>query len=264
MKDTILIEKFLSDELDLSKKEINLYLNLVKYGSLTILELSEITGINRATTHINVENLAQKGLITQIKKGRGSRRLIMAEPPEKISMIFKERKAKLESAENQLGFIAKEISSLKQEYKPSGGMEIRRYEGKDEVKLIYNDVLKAKEIRAYVNYEKLSKIFPSNTFKFLDTHRKNANMQIWEIMEDSIKAQEYAKMMPKERYFFRFATDSLKLAAIDYILFDGKIAIIELSSNAGISGIIIENENFYKNAKAIYKFVWGCLPIHNK
>ena len=112
MEKILEIEKFLTEELDLSKKEIAIYLSLLKHGPMTVLELSEVTGINRATTHVNVDYLSKKNLVTQVKKGRGSRRMIMAEPLEKLPLIFKERKAKLEVAENQLGFIIKELSGL--------------------------------------------------------------------------------------------------------------------------------------------------------
>lgn len=264
MEKSVFLEKFLADELGLSSKEITLYINLMQYGALTILELSEISGINRATTHVNVENLTQKGLVTQVKKGRGSRRIIMAEPPEKLFAIFQERKTKLETATSKLNIITQELSSLKKEYRLNSGMEVRRYSGKNEVNLIYDSVLKAKEIRAYVNCKELSKAFPVNTIKFLETHKKRPDMHIWEILEDSKAARTYAKEMPAERYYVRLTTKNLDLASIDYIIFDGKIAVVELSSTTTVSGVVIENHNFHENAKAIHKFVWDSLPPYTR
>jgi sugar-specific transcriptional regulator TrmB len=256
MENIFLIEKFLTDELNLSAKEVALYLNLVKYGGVSILELSEISGINRATTHVNVENLTQKGLVTQIKKGRGSRRLITAEPPEKLPVIFKERKAKLEAAENQLGFIIQEISNLKRESRQSDGMEIRRYSGKEEVKLIYDDVLKANEIRTYANTANIIEILPHNIQKFIDAHRKNHDMYVWEIMQDTDINREYAKKMIPERFFYLPITENLMFPPVDYLIFDKKIAVID-ALNGRVNGIVIENEGFYEISKAIHKFVWN-------
>lgn len=260
MESTYVIEKFLTNELDLSKKEINLYLNLVKYGARTILELAELSGINRATTHVNVENLTQKGLATQVKKGRGSRRLIMAEPPEKLSVIFKARKARVEAAEQQLDFITKEIVALKKEYKVSENIDVHQYKGKAEVKLIYNEVLQSKEIRSYVNCNEVTKIFPTNIMKFIEAYKKSPHMQILEIMDDSNEARQYVKQVTAERYHCRLTTKLLNLAAIDYLVYDGKVAIVEFDSIEGVRGIVVENENFYKNAKAIHQFVWQFLP----
>lgn len=264
MEKNLILESFLANELDLSKKEITIYLALVKFGPNTIQDLAELSNINRVTTHNNVENLTQKGLVTQLKKGRGSRRLIMAEPPEKLSVIFKERQAKIIAAEQQLDLITKELSNLKAEYKQSSGMEIKHYEGKNEVKLIYDDVLKAKEIRSYLNYKELIKIFPANPIKFIEAQKKRPDMQMWEILEDSKEAREYADMTNFHNYYCKLATQKLNLASFDYIMFDGKIAAIDLSEGKNVNGIVIENENFYNNAVAIHKFDWQLLPDYKR
>ncbi|MHA1492050.1 MAG: helix-turn-helix domain-containing protein [Promethearchaeota archaeon] len=258
MEDIVLVEKFLADELSLSKKEVGLYLNLIKYGPSTILELSEITGINRATTHVNIENLTQKGLVTQMRKGRGSRRLIMAEPIEKLPIIFKERKMRIETAENQLPFITDNLANLKKEHRSGDSMEIRRYTGKDEVKLIYNEVLKTNELRTYANPNEIIKVFPANSLKFAEAHKKNKNMRVWEIMGDSKETREYIKLMDKERFFYRLAIEKLILPSMDYLIFDGKIAMVEASQGL-VSGVLIENSNFYKASVSIHKFVWNYL-----
>lgn len=258
MSNHILIEKFLSEELNLSKKEIILYLNLIKYGATTVLELSEISGMNRVTTHANIEKLNKKGLVTQVKKGRGSRRLIMSEPIDKLTVILKERKAKIEAAENQLTSVMHELASIKKENRQNSIMEIRRYTGKEEVKLIYDEMLEAKEIRTYANTDELLKIFPGNIHKFIDAHRKNHDMCIWEIMENSKETQDYVKQMDPKRFFYKLTTKKLSLPTVDYSIFDGKVAMITISNNI-VSGVVIENLNFYKSAEIIHQFIWDTL-----
>jgi hypothetical protein len=215
--------------------------------------------MNRVTAHVNIENLTQKGLVTQVRKGRGSRRLIMAEPVEKLSVIFKERKARIESAENQLSLVMSELSGLKKEHRHNDAVEVRRYTGKNEVKLIYDEVLQAKEVRTYANTTELLKIFPGNIHKFVDAHRKSKTMCIWEIMEDSEETQTYIQQMDPKRFFYKLAIKKLALPSIDCLVFDGKIAMIEVSRGL-VSGVLIENPNFYESYKAIHKFVWDCLP----
>lgn len=261
MEKIFAVEKFLAEELNLSRKEIALYINLVKHeDGLTILKLAELSGVNRATTHVNIENLTQKGLVTQIKKGRGSKRVVLSEPPEKLAVIFKERKAKIEAAEDQLDFITGAIKELKQEQQQGKLMDIRRYNGYEEIKLIYEDVLKAREIRSYLNYKELIKVFPANTMKFLEAQEKHPDLRMWEIMEDSKEAREYAKRTHAERYFCKLTSQKLDLDSLDYMLFDGKIAIIDLAEGENINGVIIENETFYNSARSIHKFVWQLLP----
>lgn len=262
MQNNIDLKKFLLEEFGLSANETNIYIALLKNGHSTVLELAEYTGINRATTHVNIESLTQKRLVTQIKKGQGSRRSIMAEPPEKLHALLKEQKAKIEAAEQQLPKIIADLSNLKEsaQKNSNSGMEIRYYKGKNEVRFIYEEVLKANEIRTYANTAGLLKIFPINTQKFIAAHKKNPKMRIWEIMEDSNETREYIKQMSPDRFFCRLITKHLPLPpTTDYLIFDGKVAIIEAPQDI-ISGLLIENANFYASSVAIHKFVWSYLP----
>jgi len=63
----------------------------------------------------------------------------MAEPLEKLALILKNKKTKLEAAEERLSQITQELLALKEESLPGKTIEVRRYRGKDEVRLIYDD-----------------------------------------------------------------------------------------------------------------------------
>lgn len=252
------IEKFLSEKFELSKNEIDLYIALLKSGHSTILELSEFTGINRATTHINIENLTKKRLITQIKRGQGSRRSIVAEPPEKLHSLLQEKKSQIEEAEQQLPTIISGLFDLKKNVSKKSGMEIRYYKDKNEVRFIYDEALKAKEFRAYLNCKKLMEFFPMNIAKFDDASKKRPNMSIWEIMQDSPEARAYAEMMTTSKFHCRLVPKNINLELMDYMIFDGKVAIVDLKENV-LNGIVISNEDYYRNAKAIHKFIWQFL-----
>jgi len=54
----------------------------------------------------------------------------------------------------------------------------------------------------------------------------------------------------------------LNLASIDYLIYDGKVAMIDAAK--GIGGIVIENDSFYQDAKAIHQFIWQFLPSYEK
>ncbi len=260
MKDKCILESFLKEEFELSQKEVTLYINLLKYGQLTIFELAKASEMNRSTTHVNVDSLIQKGLAAQLSKGRGSRRYIIPEPVEKLELLLKNKKAKLNAAENRFPDVMKKLRILKNTNHTNKNMEIRRYRGINEVKLIYDEVLEAKEIRSYLNYQELIKVFPANTANFLETHRKRNEMLMWEIMENSVEAREYASKTHPDRYYCKLTTQKLNLTSLDYILFDGKIAIIDLAKGIDVSGLVFENITFYENAKSIHKFIWQLLP----
>ena len=263
MKDKFLAKTLLEEEFGLSKNEIAIYLNLVKYGDSTILELANNSGMNRSTVHVNVESLLKKGLATQIKKTRGLRRLILAEPIEKLALILKNKKAKIETAEGHLLTLSKQLREFKKENISGGNIEIRRYSGKEEVKLIYDDVLRSDEIRSYViSADIITKYFPENVNKFIEAHKKNKKMQVWEIMEDSKITRAFIHQVLPERYHCRLTPKQLNLDSIDYLIYDGKVAMIDAAK--GIGGIVIENDSFYQDAKAIHQFIWQFLPSYEK
>ena len=254
------IERFLSEEFGLSQNEVTLFLGLLKHGPSTVIEASIYTNMNRATVHMNVEYLTKKGLVTQTKKGRGSKRLIVAEPPERLGMVLEQKKVKILNAEKQLPNLIKEIYKEIPTALENTDVDIRYYKGINELSFLYDEVQNAKEIRAYVNCQELANVFPNNVDNFISKHKERSDMEVWEIMEDSITSRDYASKMPNERYFCRLAPPDMNLSVIDYMIFDGKVGIVELKGDP--TGMIIYNESYYQNAKAIFEFVWQFLKPH--
>ncbi|MBN1374016.1 hypothetical protein JW962_01635 [Candidatus Dojkabacteria bacterium] len=258
MADIKQIRSFLLNEFGLSDTETVIYLGLLQKGISTVLEISRYTGVNRATVHLNIENLRQKGLVTQTKQGRGKRRQIIAEPPERLGDILAQRRLELETTKKNYDTMLSDLKALIPRVDENTSAEIKYYEGNQEVSYIYDEALKANEFRAYVNASELAKYFPANVPDFLERHKARTEMQIWEIMEMTPESIEYAKKMPKERYFYKFIPKGTSLSVIDYMIFDSKVAIVNLDRNT--SGLIIQNHNLYENAKEVFKLMWGMLP----
>ncbi|MBN1684285.1 MAG: winged helix-turn-helix transcriptional regulator [Gammaproteobacteria bacterium] len=253
------IYEFLTKKFELSDKEVELYLYLLKNSPTTVLEAAEATGIKRPTVHANLETLLQKNLIKQVHKGQGSRRALFAEPPEKLAILMEQKKSELALAEKQLPSIIEKLSGLVKETQESNtnNMEVRYYHGKNEVRFIYEEASKAKEFRAYLNCKKLSNAFPNNPNKFIEVLEAREDMQMWEIVEDSLEARDYALKMPQTRYHCRIAPSEANLSVIDYMMFDDNVAIVNF--NSSINGIMISDSNVYQNNKAIFEFIWRVL-----
>lgn len=242
-------------KLGLTELETKVYLGLLKTGPSTVLRLSRQIGVKRATTHGNIESLIEKGLITQTKTGK--RRKLVPEPLDRINFILEQKKWDLKKLEEKLPIISDEI---KKEFpitsKPLK-VETKYFEGKKAVKHIYEDVLTAQEIRSYVNAVEIAKAFPENMDVFIKTHNQRKDMKIWEILTKSVKIREYAQQMAKGRYYYKFVPKELTFSVIDYLIYDGKVAIVTARDN--ITGLIIQNVDYYENAKLIFNFVWQVL-----
>lgn len=50
----------------------------------------------------------------------------------------------------------------------------------------------------------------------------------------------------------------MKLTAEDIIIFDGKVAIINVRDK--ITGVVIHNIDYYNNSKELFDYIWNTLP----
>lgn len=252
------IDEYLK-KLGLSEIEAKIYLGLLSHGPSTVKELAEYTDLNRVTTHFQVNNLINKGLAVQLKKT--ARRKIAAESPDKlIYLIEQQEKEILQLKYGFPDFLKTVNNGIPHSTSKDEDIEVKYYKGKTGVQLIYDDVLNANELRSYVNALEIAKVFPNNMNNFIKIHNARRDMKIWEIMNQSEKVESYAKSMGNNRYYYKFIPPTLNLSVVDYLIYDGKVAIVNIRENP--TGMIIINKDYYENAKAIFNFVWSMLPDH--
>lgn len=243
-------------ELGLTEIEALVYQGLLETGPTTVMDLAEHAGIKRITAHFNIENLIKKGLVTQ--SVQGSRRQILAELPNKLEYLIEQQLDKAKNISNKFPDFLKTVETMYPKLHTKKEVAIKYYEGKQAVMHIYEEALKAKEFRAYVTNKELLKVFPINHDLFVNTFKKRKEMQIWEIMDDSPEARLYInKMQQENRFHYKFIPKDVNLSIIDYMIFDGKVAIVNFERK--VTGILISNERYYNNAKALYGFVWQML-----
>lgn len=246
------IKNYLMD-FGLTEKEVKLYLALLKTGPNTIMNLARETGIKRSTTHNNVEELIKKGLVSQTNYGE--RRMVVAEDPGKLSFLLEQKKWDMKKLEDNMTEIVGMIKQSVPENADNAPVEVKYYEGSKGVKLIYEDALSSKELRSYVNLEIVSKVFPENSDMFVNAQKRNTELKIWEIIDSSQKSKELASTFSQsDKYFYKFTKPGISLTAADVLIFDNKVAIVNVKEKT--SGFVITNSDYYENSKAIFDFVW--------
>ena len=156
--------------------------------------------------------------------------------------------------------IVKSIYDIVPGSKETTKVEVKYYEGTNGVKLIYSEALKSKEIRSYVNMEKVIEHLPDNGDLFLEAQKKNKELKMWEIAEDSETSRKLRSEFSKTpNYNFKIAPESLSITAVDVLMFDDKVCIISLGEDSRISGTMIANEHYYNHMRAIFDFVWSTM-----
>jgi sugar-specific transcriptional regulator TrmB len=250
------------EHLDLLEGEAKIYLKLLETGPLSIRELARTTGIKRPTAYMYIDQLAEKGLVVKLVKG--SRAQVAANQPEEILPELVAQKVQFgKKIEDALPQILDTIHTTFPQKKAIGEAEIKYYKGKKGVKRIYEDMFKSKELRSYFNIEITVDAFPENGDLFREALKNNKTIKMFEILEDSSAskkevAQFQSNNANHERYFYKFLPRGVSLSAADVLIYDGKVAIINVSKQ--ITGVILQNTDYYNNSKELFDLIWKVLP----
>jgi sugar-specific transcriptional regulator TrmB len=250
------IKNFLLD-FGLTDKEVNAYLTLLKTGPNTIMNLARETGIKRSTTHNTVEELIKKGLVSQTNYGE--RRMVVAEDPKKLDFLMEQKKWEMKKLEDNLPDIVKSIYDAVPKAKENAKVSTRFYEGKEGALLIYKEAFNSKELRSYVNLSAVYEVFPENSEIYLASQKKNPSLEVKEIVDNSKESIKIAENFTNSTNFkFKLSPGSMNLSAIDVLIYDDNVALINFKES--IFCTVIDNKDYYENAKNIFDFVWNLIP----
>lgn len=248
--------KELLGKFDFSNMEAEIYTTLLYEGPFTLTELSQVLGTNRVTLHFNLKELLSKKII--FYKYKGKKRFIHAYPLNFLENILEQKREKLDEVEHNASKMILELQKKSPLMLPSQTFQVKYYQGRQSVKQIYDEILKAKEVRAFVSDE-LDHYFPENMELFITVHNKRNDFYIWEIMNDNPINEAYARKMNPKRYWYKLVPGKLNI--IDYIIYDGKIMYVDAESKEpdSVMAFVIDNINIYNNAKLLFDFIWNAL-----
>lgn len=243
-------------EYGLSPAESLIYMNLLQSGTSTVLELSRKTKLNRSTVHLNVTSLISLGLVTQMQ--RGNKRVIIAEPPEKITYLLDQEKSKLERKTNNLQNVITTIYDDIDNVKENTTAQVKYYEGVKAVQRVYDDILTSKEVSAYVSPEQIWEKLPDNYYSFPKALAKGLKLRdiVSKDKHYELFVDTYTNM---EGIEFKFLPENSKLQSMDYLIYRDSIAIIQPTQKNNISAIVINNKGLSLNSRILFDVMWEIL-----
>lgn len=125
-------------ELGLSNIQSTLYLTSLKYGILSVLELSKITKINRQQIYTEAEKLIDLGIYELTRKQ--GRKYVPANP-NKLTVIGKKQIKEIENTLMRLSIILPELESIS--VKKKNEVTIRYFESLPKIRQAYEEELEA-------------------------------------------------------------------------------------------------------------------------
>ncbi len=239
------------EELGLSEIEAVLYQGLLETGPTTVMELSEHTSIKRITTHFNINNLIEKGLVAQTI--HGARRQIIAEPPERLEYLIEKKVEQVNRLKNKFNDVLQVIQQNSSDSKSLEDVVIKYYEGKKGVQSIYEEMVKASEVHSFINLDKYYDVFPNTENMFWDAFNNNPKRRVWDIAMDSPLARRIAK--GHKHYYCKLIKNSKFFSGFDILIYNNKVAINQLEVDNTI-GLIISSQFLFLSMRSLHQAMW--------
>jgi sugar-specific transcriptional regulator TrmB len=236
-------------QLNISEKEIATYISLLENGSASILDISKSTGINRVTTYAAIEELKEKGLVAETRKGK--RKLFVAEDPDGLLGLVNEKRERLASEEKMLAKIIPSLKALNisQPNKP----QIKFFEGKEGITRIFDEyVLNTSEAINCGSYETAVKALTKDSEKKYFENIKSKKMFYRMILEDTALNREFAELA-RSACHVKFLPVGQKIAADIVIAGSSNTALISYDR---LTATLVEDRSIAQAIKMYLDFMW--------
>ncbi len=251
------------EQLSLTPLEIKIYLALLEEGSMSAPSIIKRLRVHRTSVYPPLDALFAKGLIS--KEASGKQVFFTITEPDKSLRVLLDRtvtqkqKALTDMEANFSSFI-KQLPHVPSKTTVETEAETKFYKGKAGVKTIYEEALNAHELRSYVNFEILRKAFPENETLFPEALQRNKQLKIYEFLEDTVPSRKILEEFidankSQDRYFYKFLPQEIKLSSVDTLIYDGKVAIINVQQQ--LTGVVLQNRDYFNNSKVLFDLMWN-------
>lgn len=123
-----------------NSRESSIYMKCLQLGACSVQELSRTMKMNRVTVHSAVEQMLEKGLLFESRKGK--RRLIVAEEPVSLLRLLSKKEQEITRARGNMEHILRLLVSL--QATDQSVPTVKLYEGADGFKKMLEETLSAR------------------------------------------------------------------------------------------------------------------------
>lgn len=244
----------------LTKNEASIYLDCYQHGISSVQQVAQRLSLNRITVHSAVEQLLEKGFISETREGR--RRRILCEPPDVLYQSIAEREQKLRQTKIEVDHFVSLLSSIPK--LSTGSPEVRFYRGVDGLKRLLEETLEAEDlVRVYIDIEQFVSLLTADYL--VDYYRRRASRRIRSrlIWPDCPFAREI--MGRQDPYLMDIRLNkNFEQARVGTFSWNNKMGIKTLSQD-NLTCTIIESKefaDFYQNV--LFDPLWESMPKKNK
>jgi len=239
-------------QLNLTEKEVATYVVLLEQGALPIQDIARNTGINRVTTYAAIDDLKAKGLISESRKGK--RKLFVAENPENLENILREKRDGLKREENVLQNIvlpSLRAININQENKP----QIKFFDGLEGIYKVYDDyILNNPDVIGCGSYDSVMKVSSWKVEEEYIKKMRRVKILFRGILEDTETNRKFDEISRGVMHN-KFLPVGEKVSA-DILVFGSMVALISYEKK---SATLIEDESIAESIRMYLNFMWDRL-----
>ncbi|MBT6774136.1 TrmB family transcriptional regulator [Candidatus Woesearchaeota archaeon] len=224
--------------LNLSDKEINVYLSLLMLGQSSVNNIAKKANLNRISTYDLLKALLERGFVSYVIKS--GVRYFEAVEPSKFLDNLKEKQEKIKAVLPELEAIKSTLTK-----KP----QIEMYEEIKGLKSIFNDILKENKETWFIGDPKM---LDSLKFYFPHFINQKRKQKIFSkvITHDNKAMREYKA--PKKFMEMRFIKEKIEMTKIIY---GNKIAFLTFKEKESI-GVLINNKDIANTERKLFEILW--------
>jgi sugar-specific transcriptional regulator TrmB len=226
------------------------YLSSLELGTDTIAHIAKKSGVPRSTCYLIVEELMEKGLLSEIKKG--SKTYVTAEDPSKLEQLINSEKVQFDNSLKQINILLPQLKAIQntRKDKPS----VRFYEGLEGVKTIYSDTLNANEILVVCSgYDNPDKENLSNYLEKYFEEVDSIKIKTFEILGEAPNLESYIKKYQSDLHKIKKTSWGKGLKHTDKLIYGNKVVIID---NDNLTGMVIENIDIAELERKQFFEIW--------
>ncbi len=244
----------------LNNIDANVYDTLIKYGGLTVVELSTKARLKRTNLYNVLNNLQEKGLVKKVEEGKTTK--YFPEAPSNVQTLLEQREERLDLAKKTFDIL---IDDLDSKYKlVSHKPTVIYYEGITGLHKLYKDVLDtASDI-----------LLLRSTF---DARRLDVNKAVRNQITEQVKRKIHTRVIgpyeldAKDIYKKyddlrlveqRFTTNYPLNLPAQILIYGNKTSIATIKKDIMIT--IIDNKEITDTFKILFEFMWAYLEPEHK
>ncbi len=230
--------------LGFTDSEAKIYLLSLELGPSSVQDIAKKAKVSRVTTYAVIESLAKHGLMSSVEKGKKT--LYAAESPDRLVSFMH---TKMKEMENTLREVQSAINELKLVQRGDRPV-VRLFEGKEGLKAIHDDILKADPDIIYElnNEDAMFSTFARDELMSYATQldKQKTVHEALVLSSKHLKSREHAKLiqLPMAEFAF-FGNVTVYANRVALTTFQGK----------NIS-VLIESEILAQSMKELFKLAY--------